>query len=369
MAVPQPQFLTASLSQVGGTYTILLRWINAVNYDRIVVAWGVGTLPTSPAPSSAEPDASAETYTIAGFLPSTSFVLKVQGGVHGDLTQGTDPFELYYSDWTAIVVAVPELNDFLPHLLFYRQHSLLSAVTIKSVKAFTAPILSGTNIGPTTSIGNWETDWTQLPSFVFNGGRFLLLYSQTGGKVFTAPIMSGIAIGTPVLIGGWESDWAQIVTFVPPGGQPSFLLYRQTGEVFTAPIVEGPGVPWVGTKPQLIFTEPGWSQIASFTVPNGDPFLLFYSQSTGKAVTRRITSGTTFDGELPITVVGDPPGWSKDWAIISSIVSGGVPFLLFYDRTTGNAFTAPINSGTLIGKLTGIGTWEKDWAHIGLFYP
>jgi hypothetical protein len=180
-STPEPQLLAAAPPVNNGTtFSIRLSWVNPVKYDKLQVAWGVGTLPTSPSPSSAELDPALQSYTIAGFSPSTTVVLKVQGAVHGDLLLGQNPADLYWSGWAAVNVVVPHsLNEVL--LLYKRTTG----------NVFTAPITAGTQIGALTQIGTWDNNWTQLSSFVVGGTPFLLLYKQSDGSVWTAPVTSG----------------------------------------------------------------------------------------------------------------------------------------------------------------------------------
>jgi hypothetical protein len=90
-----------------------------------------------------------------------------------------------------------------------------SFCSIENRTAFTAKVNSGTNIGNTTKIGVWETDWAQIASFVAAGDRFLLFYRSTG-DVFTAPINSATNIGKTTQVGLWDTDWAHIGPFNNP---------------------------------------------------------------------------------------------------------------------------------------------------------
>jgi hypothetical protein len=97
-------------------------------------------------------------------------------------------------------------------------------------------------------------------------------------------------------------------------------------------------------------------------VVDGNSFLLFYNQSTGNAFTALISTGSEIDALSPIGI------WDKNWTQITSFVVGGNPFLLLYKESDGSTFTAPIISGKQVGPLTNIGTWDKDWALIGPMY-
>jgi hypothetical protein len=379
MSTPDPPQLLAAASPVnnGTTFSIRLSWVNPVKYDKLQVAWGVGTLPTSPSPGSAEPDPASQSYTIAGFSPNTTVVLKVQGAVYGDPLAGQNPAELIWSGWAAINVVVP--NSLNEVLLFYRPDEGVAS---------TATITSGTLIGDITKIGvgGWEKDWTQLTSFFVGGMPFLLLYSQSGNNTFSAPVISGPNIGTPTKIHTVKQrevplaseaahdivqmpGWSQITFFVVGG--PFLLFYNQkTGDTFTAPIVSGTVV---GPPTQIASVGTDWTLITSFvfggsivggSIVGGSPFLLFYNQSSGMTFTAPIVTGSLIGNR---TQIGR---WDGTWnnapcSQITSFVVGGSPFLLLYKQLDGSIWTAPIISDTQIGQVGQIKTTATDWALIG----
>jgi hypothetical protein len=370
--VPEPQSLkaivSAPISGVSGTtFSITLLWVNSVKYEEVNVAWTVATKPDG---SAIPHDPSAQSYTIDGFSPSQTVVLSVRGAVHGDLFgENPDLTGLYYSDWARVTVTVP--NSLNEVLLFYRPDEGVAS---------TATITSGTLIGNITKIGvgGWEKDWTQLTSFFVGGMAFLLLYSQSGKNTFSAPVISGPDIGTPTKIHTVKqrevplaaddivqmSGWSQIAFFV--AGGPFLLFYNQkTGDTFTAPIVSGT---LIGPPTQIASVGTDWTLITSFVVGGsivgGNPFLLFYNQSSGMTFTAPIISGSEIGNR---TQIGRWDGtWNNaPWSQITSFVVGGSPFLLLYKQSDGSIWTAPIISGTQIGQVSQIRTTATDWALIG----
>jgi hypothetical protein len=356
-SVGQPQFLTSAVLEANGAYSVTLNWVNAVNYDKIIVAWGVGTTTDAPSPNSAEPDSSAEIYTIAGCTPDTSFVFKVKGGVHGDLLQGTDPAEIYYSDWTAIVVALPLLGaspvtSVFPQLLLYKR---------ATGQAFTGALTSPTALQQIVQVGSWQTDWAALVPFGIGADRFLMFY-ETNGRTFSSPLINNSATGLSTIaaltqIGSWDTDWAQLGSFSLNGGS-FLLLYKQsTGLAYTMSI--GPGV-HLGPIAEIGRWDRDWTIAAPFS-SGGGAFIFFYKQSTGHAYTAPITSPTSIGGTTQIGV------WDKDWAIISPFTLNDETFLLLYKQSTGHAYTAPLPTPASMGALTQIGVWDRDWTHAGPF--
>lgn len=224
---------------------------------------------------------------------------------------------------------------------------------------FSAPVRSGSQVGPTVTLGSWEQDWAHIVSFRLGEAPYVLLY-RNSGEAFTAPVLSESEIGSTTPIGNWESDWAQIISF-EINGTPYLLFYRRTdGSVFTAAILSPSSI---GPTTLIGNAEKDWAHIVSFRF-DGAPFILFYRDS-GAAFTAPILSGSRTTRRTGLTIGPTTPvgNWESDWAQIVSFRSNGAPFFLLY-RNTGATFTAPILSSSQIGPTSHIGDWESDWAQL-----
>ena len=409
-SVPPPLlFLPAPLLlEAGGTFAITLSWTNAVNYDKVIIASSAGSGPAS----QQDLDGSTENYTFHGFPPGTSIVLSVKGGVHGDLLEGTDPAEWYYSDWASTTVQTPlpgasVLTGAFPQLLLYKQ---------STGSTWTMPIFSGTTFGKIMQIGAWDNissknggPWSQLVPFVIfglklGGTQCLLLYKQKTGEVWSGLLADDVTTGlssiAPVVVRWldpsgapitWETDWTQILSVVV-GGNPVLFFYSpppqkpvipgqppRPGRFFSAPLLSpiAIGDTTAMTTTERVKNQP-WSIIAPFVV-NDSTFLLFYDQETGHTYTAPVVSETEI-GEITQIGVWDNISSTKDggpWSQLAAFTVGGAPFLLLYKQSTGITWTMPIFSGTTFGKIVQIGAWDnisstKDggpWSHIGPFNP
>ena len=252
---------------------------------------------------------------------------------------------------TKITFSVAQTQTPARSMLLYRQTGA----------TFAAGFHSETQIGPSTPVGQWENDWTQIKP-VFLDKPYLLLYRKTDGAAFLAGIDSAAKVEAPVLIGTWEKDWTQIV---PLFDGRILLLYRQSdGKAFTAPLstAEKPGAFTVGATTQIGLWEKDWSQIVPFCV-NGDWFLLLYRQTDGRA----FTAPVVFKGQNAAPTFGTPTQvglWENDWSQILTYNPSGTTYILLYRESDGAAFAAPINSSTAIGHVSKVGVWEKDWSQI-----
>ena len=395
--VLQPIDLTAfSTQQADNTFAIKLVWVNPVNYDKIIVSWGPGSTPDAPAPASFEPpkdnDNAAETYTIFGCPPATSFVFKVQGG--NDKIDGTTLGGVNYSSLTSLVVQIPLLGTsgatgVFPQLLLYNN---------ASGQASTAAIRSGTDLDHPQSIGAWDNTstppghpWSQLVPFTFDGAQFLLLYKQATGEVFSGELANDLTTGLSSLnqvvpFDGFEEDWAQIVSVVV-GGTPFLFFYSAPPRSKFDPLPHNPGPGRYFFAPLLSSTTIGtttsvsvgegaladltWSIITSFVAPDGSPNLLFYTEETGQTFTAPINPGPKVGDLTQIGTwdhISSPDG---PWSQLASFTTGGVPFLLLYKRKNGILFSIQILPENNFGEIATVGGWAPDseWTHIGPFNP
>lgn len=365
---PPPAFVRHAVLEENASYAVRLDWTNPVTYDKIIVAWGPGNTEDAPSPNTFEPSADATNYTIHGFQPGSTWVVKIEGGT-------ADAFGVSYSGWVAAVVTFPVF----PQLLLYRT----TGVT------FATAILSGTRIGGphlTNQIGTWDSNWTQLVPFALGGQRFLLWYKQADGSVWMAPLvddvdgdgLSGVAhaVRTVDLENkplDWGSGWTHVVATVAPfSSSPFVLLYAppdNSGQgggrnaFLSAPIVSPTQI-----GNQTVVTlgkgvqDQDWAQIVPFVFDN-DHYLLFYNRSTGNAYTAPVMSETQIGDLTPIGT------WETDWDLMTSFVIEAGSFLLLYKRN-GDAWTTPFSSSThvpnptQIGGAGGAGKWETDWALI-----
>lgn len=88
--------------------------------------------------------------------------------------------------------------------------------------------------------------------------------------------------------------------------------------------------------------------------------ILLYRKKGGQAFSAPVLSGSSIGGT---TLLGT---WEEDWAHIVSFRFGEAPFILLY-RNSGVAFTAPVLGGSNIGPTTHIGNWAGDWDQIASF--
>ena len=299
MSTPPPYSVQFAVIGESAPYDIRLDWTNTVQYDKIIIAWGLGNTEDAPCPNSYQLDGDAKTYTISGFQPGSTWVVKMAGQFEGLFGGWT------YSDWTAKVLT---LRGY-PQLLFYQQNTGL---------AFTAAIVSSTQIGGPNLIQQleppWDPKWTQLVPLALGDQRFLLWYKQQDGSVWMAPLGNAgnglSSVATPVRSLDLENkplDWGNGWTHVVPVSsfeEPYVLLYappdnsRQGGgrNAFVSAPIRSPtqiGNQTVATLGKGV-QDQDWSQIVPFGF-DGDQFLLFYNRATGNAYTASVKLLPTYD--------------------------------------------------------------------------
>jgi len=207
---------------------------------------------------------------------------------------------------------------------------------------FTAPFISGSQVGATTLVGNWENDWAQIVPFAFNGSPFLLFYRKTDGAAFTAPILSSGQVGATTHIGNWEKDWVQILSF-NINGNTFLLFYRATdGAAFTAPILSGAQV---GATTHIGNWENDWAQIlpidTSFPSPNTNTLRrdVTFNDNTPLGgwiqLTLDHTGAFTFSGHIHDSGF-DPISFTIVAAIVTS---SGLTYGFAFSGKTGGTFS------------------------------
>ena len=79
MSTPPPYSVQFAVIGESAPYDIRLDWTNTVQYDKIIIAWGLGNTEDAPCPNNYQLDGDAKTYTISGFQPGSTWVVKVAG--------------------------------------------------------------------------------------------------------------------------------------------------------------------------------------------------------------------------------------------------------------------------------------------------
>ncbi len=375
--VSPPLLLSAALALEADRqqWAVHLTWRGPTPpYDRVNVAWGIGTTLTAPMPDSASFDGGVTSYTIHRVLPSMTYLFGVEGGVSQGNIAGVG-LGYDYSDWAKILVTTPAAPPSIPpggrEIVFYsRNGAAWMAPVIEN-----SPGASFARIGDTHQIGGWEGDWKQVVGFNNPAGDpFLLFYKD--GAAFAAPVVSGPKgpqNGDPItLIENFPlaRKWSQIAAF-KFNQMPFLLLYEPTGYAAVAPVINGAKGPALGNASQIGGWEGDWTQITTFHI-GGTSFFFLYRARDNSAFVAPIIQGpsspmndTAKQIDLGDLVARPLPGHpAVGWSQIECFDFNGSTYLLRYDQPDGKALVSPFISATSLGEVHRIGGWQTNWAEI-----
>ena len=286
-------------------------------------------------------------------------VAPIIAGAKGPQNGGAYPIGGWETDWTQIATFEFGGN---PYVLFYKGN------VGNYHNAAVAPIVAGPN-GPQNGgaypIGGWETDWTQIATFEFGGKPYLLFYKGNVGNYHdaaVAPIIAGPngpQNGAAYPIGGWETDWTQIATFEFEG-KPYVLFYKGNvgnyHNAAVAPIVAGPNGPQNGAAYPIGGWETDWTQITTFEF-GGNTYLLFY-KANGLAAVAPIVAGPNGPQNGAAYPIG---GWENDWTDVECFEIA--------PPATGTGSGTGTGTGRGTGTGPGTGTGEPGTGEPGTGEP
>jgi hypothetical protein len=215
-----------------------------------------------------------------------------------------------------------------------------------------ATALGNGELGCETKRSTWSNGWSSFVGYYVSGDPHLLLQKEVGGTTKIHPLDWEANLASATKNSTWSDGWSKFHTW--QYGSSTYLFYYKSGSSYSGLMrtskLTSSGE--TGTMYEDEYWSTGWNTHI-YTLPNGDDFLLRYSQLNANVRLAPLGAGTIGSDIYNST-------WGSSYTDFTSVQSGATTYVIAR-KSNGDLFSYQAQSSGLLNSVDSVTTSLSSW--------